>query len=282
MRTVLITGTSTGIGLVTAVELARRGWRVFASMRDPQRKGRLQEALARAGVSERVEIAQLDVTDGASVRAAATATLAKTGGRLDAVVHNAGVAAGGAFEDVTEAELRRVMETNFFGVLGLTRALLPAFRAQRGGRILIVSSDAAFGGEPANAIYCASKWAVEGFAEAIAYELSPFGIGVVLVEPGPYLTDIWQSSPRICPEGSAYRAWVQYVFRAGDAYVAAHGRDPREVAVKIAKVLEARRPHFRNPVGRIARLNHFLRGKVPSALMRKGVERYLGLSRVRM
>jgi NAD(P)-dependent dehydrogenase (short-subunit alcohol dehydrogenase family) len=282
MRTVLITGASTGFGLVTTVELARRGWRVFATMRNLERRGPLAEALARAGVSERVEIAQLDVTDGASVRAAAATTLQKTGGGLDAVVHNAGVAAGGAFEDIPEAELRRVMETNFFGVLALTRALLPAFRAQRGGRIVIVSSDAAFGGQPANAIYCASKWAVEGFAEAIAYELSPFGIGVVLIEPGPYVTDIWRTSPRISPEGSAYRAWVQYVFRAGDAHAAAHAGDPQEVAVKIAEVLAVRRPHFRNPVGRIARISHFLRGKVASALVRKGVERYLGLYRVRM
>jgi NAD(P)-dependent dehydrogenase (short-subunit alcohol dehydrogenase family) len=283
MRSVLITGTSTGFGLVTAVELAKRGWRVFATMRNPAKSGALETALGRAGtgVRERVTIGQLDVTDEASVRAAVAATLAATGGSLDAVVHNAGVAAGGAFEDLPEAELRRVMDTNFFGVLTLTRALLPTFRAQRRGRILIVSSESGFTGQPANSIYCASKWAIEGWAESIAFEVEPFGIDVLLVEPGPYITDIWDSSPRISPEGSAYRAWVQYMFRAGDAHVAAHGRDPQEVAEKIATVLEARRPAFRNPVGRIARLTHFLRGKLPSRLMRKGVERYLGLHRVR-
>jgi NAD(P)-dependent dehydrogenase (short-subunit alcohol dehydrogenase family) len=281
MRNVLITGTSTGFGLVTAVELARRGWRVFATMRSPAKKGPLEAALNSAGTADNVEIGQLDVTDNASVNAAVKRTLEATGGTLDAVVHNAGVAAGGAFEDIPEAELRRVMETNFWGVLELTRALLPTFRAQRAGRIVVVSSDSAFLGQPANAIYCASKWAIEGWAEAIAYEVSPFGIDVVLVEPGPYVTDIWASSPRNCPEGSAYRAWAQYMFRAGDAHVTRHGRDPQEVAVKIANVLEARRPSFRNPVGRIARLNHFLRGKVASRLLRKGVERYLGLHRLR-
>ena len=111
--------------------------------------------------------------------------------------------------------------------------------------------------------------------------MSQFGIDVVLVEPGPYVTDIWQSSPRISPEGSAYRAWAQYVFRAGDAHVAARGRDPIEVARKIAKVLEARRPSFRNPVGRIARISHFMRGKIPSRLGAQFAERYLGLHRVR-
>jgi NAD(P)-dependent dehydrogenase (short-subunit alcohol dehydrogenase family) len=281
MRTVLITGTSTGFGRVATVELARRGWHVLATMRNLDKRGRLEAALGEAGVGDRVHVGELDIADGASIRAAVARTLTKTGGRLDAVVHNAGIAAGGAFEDIPEADLRRVMETNFWGVLELTRALLPTFRAQRAGRIVVVSSESAFQGQPANAIYCASKWAIEGWAEAIAYEVSLFGIDVVLVEPGPYVTDIWTSSPRIAPEGSPYRSWVQYMFRAGDAHVTRHGRDPQEVAVKIANVLEARRPSFRNPVGRIARLSHFLRGKVPSRWLRKGVERYLGLHRMR-
>jgi NAD(P)-dependent dehydrogenase (short-subunit alcohol dehydrogenase family) len=281
MRTVLITGTSTGFGRVATVELARRGWHVLATMRNLDKRGRLEAALGEAGVGDRVHVGELDIADGASIRAAVARTLTKTGGRLDAVVHNAGIAAGGAFEDIPEADLRRVMETNFWGVLELTRALLPTFRAQRAGRIVVVSSESAFLGQPANAIYCASKWAIEGWAEAIAYEVSLFGIDVVLVEPGPYVTDIWTSSPRIAPEGSPYRSWVQYMFRAGDAHVTRHGRDPQEVAVKIANVLEARRPSFRNPVGRIARLSHFLRGKVPSRWLRKGVERYLGLHRMR-
>jgi len=281
MRTVLITGTSSGFGLVTAVELAKRGWRVFATMRNLAKKGPLEAALEKAGVGSSVEIGPLDVTDPASVAACVSRTLEATGGKLDAVVHNAGVASGGAFEDIPDADLRRVMETNFWGVLELTRALLPTFRKQRSGRIVIVSSESAFAGQPANSIYCASKWAIEGWAESLAFEVSQFGVDVVLVEPGPYVTDIWQSSPRISPEGSAYRAWAQYVFRAGDAHVAARGRDPIEVARKIAHVLEARRPSFRNPVGRIARISHFMRGKIPSRLWRAIAERYLGLHRVR-
>ena len=128
------------------------------------------------------------------------------------------MAAVGALEDVPESKLRRVMETNFFGVLELTRALLPTFRAQRRGRIVIVSSEAAFMGQPTNSIYCASKWAVEGWAEAVAYELEPFGIDIILVEPGPYRTEIWDSTPRIQPPDSPYHAWVQHVLRAGDAH----------------------------------------------------------------
>ncbi len=279
MQTALVTGTSSGFGLLATVELASRGWRVLATMRDLGRRGPLEAALEGAHVQSKVDIVQLNVAEPASVREAVATVLTASGGRLDAVVHNAGVAAGGAFEDLPETEVRRVMETNFFGVLDLTRALLPTFRAQRAGRILIVSSDSAFIGEPANSIYCASKWAIEGWAEAMCHELGPFGIEVMLVEPGPYITEIWQKSPRICPESSAYRHWVQHVFRAGEAYVAKRGGDARDVAVAIANVLEARRPAFRTPVGHIGRIAHFLHGKVPSSFLRRGIARYLGLNR---
>ena len=271
MQSVLITGTSTGIGQATAVVLASRGWRVFATMRNLQKTGLLEQALKKAGLQSSVEFEQLDVTSGASIQAAVESILARTGNKLDAVVHNAGVAAAGAFEDVPEPELRRVMETNFFGVLGLTRALLPTFRAQGNGRIVLVSSEAAFMGQPTNSIYCASKWAIEGWAEAIAYELEPFEIEVILIEPGPYRTEIWKSTPRIQPPGSPYHAWVQQVFRVA--------RDPNEVSLVIANALEAPRPRFRYPVGPFARLNHFMRGKVPSRLLRKATKFYLGLSR---
>ena len=280
MRTVLITGTSTGIGLAATVELAKRGWRVFATMRNTGKRAVLEEALQAAGAGANVEISALDVTSTASIGDAVAHVLERTGGSLDAVVHNAGVAAGGAFEDIPEAELRRVMDTNFFGVMELTRALLPTFRKQRKGRVVVVSSESAFTGQPANSIYVASKWAIEGWAESLAFEVTPFGIELALIEPGPYFTEIWNSSPRISPAESAYRNWVQNMFRAGDAHVAARGRDPREVAVKIADVLQASRPRFRNPVGMLARLSHLMRGKVPASLLRKGVERYLGLNRI--
>lgn len=282
MRTVLITGTSAGFGLLATVELAKRGWRVIATMRNLDRKGPLEAALAQSGAAANVDIVQLDVTDAASVTKGVAEALTITDGFLDAVVHNAGVASGGAFEDLPDAELRRVMETNFFGVMTLTRALLPTFRKQRSGRIVVISSEAAFNGHPCNSIYVASKWAVEGWAESLAFEVEQFGIEVVLVEPGPYVTDIWQASPRIAPLDSAYRRWSENVFRAGDAHVASNGGDPQVVAERIADVLETSRPRFRNPVGRLARYTHFARGKIPSRWLRRGVEAYLGLRRVRL
>jgi NAD(P)-dependent dehydrogenase (short-subunit alcohol dehydrogenase family) len=278
MPTALITGTSTGIGLATTAALAARGWRVHATMRNLEKKQLLERSLDEVGAREQVEIAQLDVTDAASIKAVVASLLSKGDHQLDAVVHNAGVAAGGAFEDLPDAEVRRVMETNFFGILELTRALLPTFRSQRHGRIVIVSSEAAFSGQPANSMYCASKWAIEGWAESLAFEIEQFGIHVILIEPGPYRTEIWQASPRILPADSAYRAWVQRVFQAADEHAARLARDPKEVARVIAKALEAPRPRFRYPVGPLARLNHFLKGKVPSRYLRKAAKLYLGIS----
>ncbi len=282
MRSVLITGTSTGFGLLTAVELARRGWRVIATMRNLERKGPLEAALAKASAAQNVEILQLDVMDAESINAAVAKTLEITDGFLDAVVHNAGVAAGGAFEDIPEFELRRVMDTNFFGVMALTRALLPTFRKQGSGRIVVVSSEAGFLGQPANSIYVASKFAVEGWAESLAFEVEPFGVEIAMIEPGPYVTDIWQSSPRFSPENSPYRKWAQFLFRVIDEHVALQGRDPQEVAARIGDVLDSEHPWFRNPVGRQARILHFARGKFPARLLRRGVKAYLGLNRVKM
>ena len=279
MPSVLITGTSSGIGQATAVELAKRNWRVFATMRDTSKSAALQDALAAVDARNRVEIVRLDVNDAASIRDAVASTLASTGGLLDAVVHNAGVAVGGAFEDVPESAQRAVMETNFFGVLTLTRAILPTFRHQRRGRIIIVSSDAAFYGQPANAMYTASKWAIEGWAESMMFELELFGVELALVEPGPYRTNIWEVSPRIAPAGSPYTGWVQRVFQAADKHAENMARDPTEVGVAIVGALEARRFPFRRPVGLIGRLNHIVHGKVPSSLLRACMRWYLGLSR---
>jgi len=281
MPTVLITGTSTGIGRVTTEVLVARGWRVFATMRDLVKKDSLEAALERSSLGGKVAILHLDLTDEKSIHAAVADVVARTGNKIDAVVHNAGIAVAGALEDIPQYEIRRVMETNFFGVLELTRALLPTFRAQRSGRIVIVSSQAGLVGQPANSIYCASKWALEGWAESMAYEVDAFGIDVILVEPGPYRTQIWRSTPRLAPEGSVYQPWLRQVFHGADLHETKMARDPIEVASTIANALETSRPRFRYPVGFFARLDHFLRGKIPTRLIRRGTTRYLGLPRTR-
>jgi NAD(P)-dependent dehydrogenase (short-subunit alcohol dehydrogenase family) len=250
-------------------------------MRDLVKKDSLEAALERSSLDGKVAILHLDLTDEKSIHAAVADVVARTGNKIDAVVHNAGIAVAGALEDIPQYEIRRVMETNFFGVLELTRALLPTFRAQRSGRIVIVSSQAGLVGQPANSIYCASKWALEGWAESMAYEVDAFGIDVILVEPGPYRTQIWRSTPRLAPEGSVYQPWLRQVFHGADLHETKMARDPIEVASTIANALETSRPRFRYPVGFFARLDHFLRGKIPTRLIRRGTTRYLGLPRTR-
>ena len=277
MRSVLITGTSSGIGLDTTVELARRGWRVHATMRDLDRREKLDAAVEGAGVAGRVELRQLDVTDPASIERAAAEVLADTGGALDAVVHNAGIAIAGAFEDLADADTRAVMETNFFGVLSLTRAVLPTMREQRNGRIVVVSSNSAASGEPAMTAYCASKWAVEGWAESLAYEVEPFGIQVILVEPGAFATDIWENSGRRLPDRSAYSGYMSILAKAIASDVSSRAGDPVEVARVIARALDSRRPNMRQPVGRSGWMRFAFRGIVPARALRIVATRELGL-----
>lgn len=282
MPSVLITGTSSGFGLLSTIELAKRGWLVIATMRSLERRAALDQAVAEAGVGDRVIVAQYDVADRTNTASRVAALLALSNGRIDAVVHNAGVAVAAVFEDLPDAELNRVMDTNFFGALALTRALLPTFRANRKGRIVFLSSDSAFSGEPTNAIYCASKFALEGFAEGLAYEVAPFGLDVTLIEPGPYRTEIWGKSPRFRPATSAYGPLLDRIWPAIDAHVEKNAGDPMEVALKIANVLEARHPKFRNPVGLTAKIGLLIRGKVPSPAIRWGISRYLGLHKLKL
>ena len=276
MSHVLVTGCSSGFGLETAVELAQRDWHLFATMRNLDKRGRLDSFLTR---SDKVDVLQLDVTDAASIEHAVKELLAFTGGRLEAVVHNAGVSHGAAFEDVPDDEARRVFETNFFGVLALTRAVLPVMREQRSGRIVLISSDSAFYGAPGLSIYTASKWALEGWAESIAYEVEPFGIQVVCVEPGSYRTEIWDSSPRIIPPDSAYRELAEIEEKAVQEQLVARARDPKEVAKVVARALEARQPRFRYPVGPDAKAMATARGIVPRRAQAALVKRILGIHR---
>lgn len=280
MPTVLVTGANSGIGLATSVELAKRGWDVVATMRDREKRGALEQALRTARVAGHVRIERLDVTDEASIDAA-IGTLDLAHRSLDAVVNNAGIAIGGAFEDLTDAQIRRVIEVNFFGVLAVTRRLLPKFRAQRRGRILIVSSEAAFIGNPTISPYTASKWAVEGWAESLAHEVEPFNVQVILVEPGAVKTNIWDASPRIIPQDSPYRPLLRHLDAAVDMHVARMAREPEDVAKVIANALEANKPRFRTAIGPTARMLHIARGKVPTRIMRKIFGLYFGLNRVR-
>jgi NAD(P)-dependent dehydrogenase (short-subunit alcohol dehydrogenase family) len=186
MRTIVITGCSTGIGLVTARHLARRGDRVYATARRPDQSAPLQEA---AAAEPNLQTLPLDVTDDRSVVSAIGTVLAREG-RIDALVNNAGIGTFGTFEFAPESELRATFETNFWGVIRVTRAVLPSMRARKSGVIVNISSVAGRLAGPAMGVYPASKYALEAASEALAREVYPLGIRVAIVEPGFVVTPI--------------------------------------------------------------------------------------------
>lgn len=261
-KSVLITGCSSGFGLEASVAAAGRGWQVFASMRDPSRRTALDKAMTAAGVG--CEVVQLDVTDKASIEQAVATVLEATGGRLDAIVSNAGVGDAGFFEDTTEEQVRQVMETNFFGALGLARAVLPVMRDQRSGRIIVVSSVAAFAAQATLSVYAASKWAVEGWAEALSTEVRPFGVQVALVEPGAYRTGIWDAAVIAAPEGSEYEEMRLAFEKKFLGMIDRTARDPKEVGKRIAALLEAGKMPLRTPIGRDSKAARGMRWLLPT------------------
>ncbi|PGH44858.1 short-chain dehydrogenase [Micromonospora sp. WMMA1996] len=235
---VLITGTSTGIGLETAVGAARAGWRTVATLRDPDRAGRLRAAADAAGVGDLLEVRRLDVVDQASV-AACVADVVARHGRLDAVVNNAGAGHVGTLEQETVDDVRAVFEVNFFGVLHVTRAALPHLRAAR-GRLITVTSVGGVVGQPFNEAYCAAKFAVEGFMESLTPVAATVGVSVSVVEPGAVASEFVANVgidrdaavTDAGPYGAALRA---YLDRSAAAFAAA--QSPAEAAAAVVATL---------------------------------------------
>jgi NAD(P)-dependent dehydrogenase (short-subunit alcohol dehydrogenase family) len=185
MAVALITGCSSGIGKYTALEMARRGHRVFATMRNLESARFIRADAGKAQLT--LEVLQLDVTDQGSVTSAVQQVV-KRAGAIDVLVNNAGMGSVGVVEDYTDEEIRYVFETNFFGAVRTTRAVLPVMRARRSGTIIMMSSISGLRTFPFSSVYSASKFALEAFSNGLLYELRPFGIRVVLIEPGNFRT----------------------------------------------------------------------------------------------
>jgi NAD(P)-dependent dehydrogenase (short-subunit alcohol dehydrogenase family) len=197
-RTVLITGGSSGFGRAIAEALAARGDRVYGTTR--------RSGLPETG-SAQVRMLTMDVGEPASVDAAVARVITEPG-RIDALINNAGFGIAGAIEDTSDAEARAQFETNFFGLHRVCRAVLPQMRRQGGGRVINVSSLAGLVAVPYQALYCASKHAIEAYTEALRMEMKPFGIHVSMIEPGDFATSFTDNRRMVegCADGSAHHA----------------------------------------------------------------------------
>ncbi|MFJ9641591.1 SDR family NAD(P)-dependent oxidoreductase [Streptomyces sp. NPDC004244] len=244
-RTVLITGTSSGIGLAAAVAAARAGWRTVATLRDTTRADALRKAAAEAGVE--LDIRQLDVTDEASVAAAVDGVVADYG-RLDAVVNNAGAGHLGTLENDTLDDVRKVMEVNFFGVLAVSKAALPHLRAT-GGRLVTVTSVGGVVGQPFNEAYCAAKFAVEGYMESLAPVARTLGVTVSVVEPGAVATEfvnnIGVDIEGDLDAGPYTGALRTYIDRTVAQFLDGTAQTPAGAAEAVMEALTAEQPAFR-------------------------------------
>ncbi len=215
-KTVLITGSSSGIGKATANEFQRQGWNVAATMRSPG-KSSLSE-------STNLKIIALDVTDSDSIKRAIESTLEKFS-KIDCVVNNAGYGLVGPFEASTSEGVQRQFDTNVFGLMNVVREILPHFREQKSGVIVNVSS---MGGRvtfPLYSLYHATKWAVEGFSESLHFEVQQFNIRIKLIEPGPIKTDFYDRSMDVMSKPEL-KAYDQFVSRAMNEMQNAGARAP--------------------------------------------------------
>ena len=267
---VLVTGTSSGIGQAVAAQLGAAGHTVFAgSLEGPT-------ADPPAGVTE----LPLDVRSEDSVRSFVGASLAR-GGRIDALVNNAAYGLSGSLEEITIEEARKVLETNLFGIVRTTRAVLPHFRAQRGGRLGNISSGAGFTAEPFAGWYTVSKFAVEGFSETLWHELRPFGVHVSLVQPGWCRTNIVRDAVFSAHPVTAYDPWRTVCVDAQSGYLEA-GMPPDRVARCVMHVLQARSPRLRYRVGVDVTTSFWSRRMLPASLFHRLVHRYYRLDRPRL
>ena len=267
MDTVLVTGSSTGLGLETALHLAGRGFRVFAGVRDLEHRPAVLEAAEDRGVN--LTVVQLDVTDPQSVDRAVQ-TVVESGGGVYGLVNNAGVGLRGCFEDLKTSEIRDVFEANVFGTMAVTRRVLPHMRAVGRGRIVTISS---VGGRIATfglSAYCSTKFAQEGFGESLDLEVQPFGIRSILIEPGIVKTSRWSvnrgnAADALNPASPYHTMFVKHEALA-DRFVETRKTRQEHVAKAVHRALTSRRPRMRYVVGRPAWVAVALRGLMPDRL----------------
>ncbi|MFQ5782226.1 MAG: SDR family oxidoreductase [Nitrosopumilus sp.] len=233
-KVALVTGSSSGIGLKTALALARDGYRIFASMRDTKKSSKLEEEAKKEDLS--IDVIELDVDNEESI-VSAIKKVVEDGGRLDVLVNNAGYGQFGCTEDVSVDDFRKQFETNFFSIVRIIQEVAPIMRKQKSGIIVNISSVAGRMGLPGSPAYISSKFALEGLGECLRYELGQFGIKTTLIEPGVIKTNFFESMK--IPDSKTdpkYNELTDHI-HAGLKMMVQMGTEPSQVAQVIIKAI---------------------------------------------
>lgn len=248
-KVALVTGSSSGMGFATAIMLARAGIHTYASMRNLKKSKTITELASTEKLP--LQVVQLDVNDKKSVKEAITKIVTEKE-RIDVLVNNAGYGLFGSLEDISIEELKAQFETNFFGVIRVTQLVLPIMRKQKSGTIVNVSSVGGRIGLPVLSAYHSTKFALEGLSESMSYELEPFGIRVVIIEPGVIRTNIMNSSiiaKKAQDPKSPYFSLIQKVENNFKLMMENESSPPEEVAKVILGVVTSENPQLRYTVG---------------------------------
>lgn len=248
MKVAIVTGSSSGIGFVTSVLLAKNSFFTYASMRNLAKSNGINDIAKNENLP--LQVIQLDVNDDKSVKTAIDKVLAENG-RIDVLVNNAGYGLLGCVEDLSMDEIKAQFETNLFGIIRVTQAVLPTMRKQKQGMIVNISSIAGKIGFPVTPAYISTKFALEGLSESMRYELDPFGIKVIIIEPGAVRTDFSNRmavAKKVSDPNSPYSQMTQKV-AAGFKMLLEHGTPPEEVAKTILKAVTSENPEPRYLVG---------------------------------
>jgi NAD(P)-dependent dehydrogenase (short-subunit alcohol dehydrogenase family) len=244
----VVTGSSTGIGYETSLILARSGFLTYATMRNLNKGENMKSVMAKENLP--IQIKQLDVTDDESV-ANAIQTISSEAGKIDVLVNNAGYGLNGAFEDLDMDEIKAQYETNVFGLIRTTQAVLPIMRRQKSGTIVNISSGAGRFGFPSGSAYVSTKFAVEGLSESMSYELESFGIRVVIVEPGVIRTNFNEGlvvAKKSKDPNSPYSQIMQKTI-AGFEEMMKNASSPELVAEVVLKAIRDNNPSLRYLAG---------------------------------
>ncbi|OHV41882.1 short-chain dehydrogenase/reductase [Pseudofrankia sp. EUN1h] len=277
-RSVVVTGASRGLGLASATYLHRRGWHVVAAMRSPDAGlARLREATGADEDDPRLTCVRLDLDDPGSIMAAGRA-IENAVGAPDAVVHNAGVACAGCVEETPADVWLQTFTTNLFGPVRLTQALLPAMRTAGRGRIVVVSSVGGVRGIPTISAYSAAKGASERWAEALAGEVAPFGIGVTILVTGTFRTDILEKTRTYADTDGPYAVHHAALDQCGPRMMRL-AKPPERFARALARALEESAPLARRAVGTDARMVLLASRLMPTRLYRAVTGRAMGVPR---